>query len=61
MMPRLRPCADPACRICRHNDDEHHDSGHPMDDPPESLAEALIGIAAIVVIFFLVVYVLPVL
>lgn len=55
--PRLRQCGNPDCRICRWNDDEHDDNGHPDD----TLAELLIGAAAIAILFLMAVVLLPVL
>lgn len=57
MTPRLRQCGNPDCPICRWNDDEHHDSGHPDD----SIASLLVGLAAVVIWFVAMLLVLPVL
>jgi hypothetical protein len=56
--PRLRRCGNPDCRICRWRDEEHPDSGHPVD---ESVASLLLGTAAVVLWFVLMLLVLPVL
>lgn len=69
MTPRLRPCGDPSCHICRWRDTDPPDSGHPVDDDPrkasswenESLASLLLGAAILVAIFVLAFVVLPVL
>lgn len=58
MTPRLRPCGIPECRICRWNDETHHDSGHVAESEP--FAVALVGMAAIVLLFVLTFVVLPV-
>lgn len=59
MTPRLRPCGIPECRICRHNvPGEPPDSGHVEE--PEPLVLALIGTAALVVLFIVAFVVMPV-
>ena len=58
MTPRVRPCGNEACRICRHNiAGEAPDSGH----PEESLASLLLGAAALLLLFVLAFVLLPVL
>jgi len=58
MNTRLRSCGNPDCRICRLNvPGEPPDSGHP--DERLGLAEALIGMAAIVVLFAVFFVILP--
>lgn len=55
----LRNCGRPDCKLCRWNDEQYQDSGHP--DDRLDLAEALVGIAAIVllaVVFFVLIPVL---
>lgn len=58
MTPRLRACGDADCRICRWRDTNPPDSGHPEDEP---LASALVGVAAIVLLFVVAFVLLPVL
>lgn len=60
MTPRLRPCDDPDCRICRHNvPGEPPDSGHVAEG--DELASALLGVAAIVLLFIVAFLLIPVL
>jgi hypothetical protein len=58
-MTRLRDCGNPDCRICRWNDEEHQDSGHVVDERL-GLAEAFVGMAALVLLFAVLFIILPV-
>ena len=61
MNPALRPCGNPDCRICQWRDEEHQDSGHSVEEPSESLAMALLGTAAIILLAAVAFLLLPVL
>lgn len=59
MTPRLRPCGNPECRICRWNDEQHHDSGHPVEAPADTWMNLALGAAALVIAFIFFFVMLP--
>ena len=52
----FRRCGRPDCKLCRWNDDQYQDSGHPVDEP---LAISALGIAAIVLLAIVAFIILP--